>query len=419
MIWLVLVGFWLLFFQPFGYGAILGPLSAMQVFVPSLIVLWFISWLWNSDSKRPLENIFTLAILSYTLAITISTWLSPHVNFGDYVFRTWLGFTVLFVILITSAKTEKKLKTVVTGLSVILFVHMSFSYWAFLGGNVRFSQGTERLQGIGGGGTEMNYYSTMQVCALPLLLPLVTLCKRYWHYLFIMGYFLLTIRIVTLSGSRTAFIMFVTLAIVPIIFSQYRFRVLPVVFLMLPAGWFFMPEQYHDRFRTIWDPTIRSDATASRDSRLSHLFEAMDVWADNPVFGTGPGSSQFVTSHGVAFHNLPGQVVSEMGTVGIITFLLLLSCFGINHYNIWRNYKYLQEKKLDKEGLYCWRVSLAVLCGVAMLLLQGGGLANAQHYLWIWFGAFQALATILLQEKVTAIMQGKLLPSLPGIPARK
>ena len=50
---------------------------------------------------------------------------------------------------------------------------------------------------------------------------------------------------------------------------------------------------------------------------------------------------------------------------------------------------------------------------MAMVLVQGLSIHNALWFYWVWFGAFQALAAMIMQEKVTAAIQGKLVPSLP------
>jgi O-antigen ligase len=209
-------------------------------------------------------------------------------------------------------------------------------------------------------------------------------------------------------------IMLVALAILPILFSRHRFKILPIVLLALSLGWFFMPEQYQNRFRSIWNPTFGiQGGESSRQGRIKGFYNGLEIWQKYPLFGCGPGASRWAGSWDHETHNLPGQLAGELGTFGIITFLILLTCFGINHYNIWKNYKYLQEKKFDDEGLYYWRVSIAVMYGVFLLLFQGISLHNGYEYHWMWFAAFQALAAIFIQEKVTAAKQGKLLPSLP------
>jgi hypothetical protein len=356
-----------------------------------------------------------LAILAYTFAITMSALFSPYTSiFESYHCRMWLGHVLLFVILVTSAKTDRDLKVVIAGLIVVYFMYIAHSYWNFLGGRMLVAMGTERLEGSGG--RDPNFFATGIVCTLPLLVPLIASCKKKWHYLFVLGYLLLAVRVVILSGSRGAFVALVVLAILPCLFSRHRFKLLPVVLIAFPLLWFSMPDQYKDRIRTLWDPTINKSANASAGTRLTgeSNLGGIQVWIQHPFVGCGPGAFAPATG-GVASHNLPSQVYGELGTVGAVAFLFLLTCFGINHYNIWKNYKYLQEKKLGKEGLYYWRVSIAVMYGVAVLFVKGLSLHDAFDMFWVWFAAFQALAAMFMQEKVTATMQGKLLPSQPTV----
>jgi len=412
--WLVLIGLFLYIYQPLVLWDMRGEFPLTLVYVQCLTAIWLFSWLFDPN-KRLFVSITVPALLVYTLSITLSALFSNYVNITDYHARSWLGHMLLFVIFITSAKTNKDLKIVLTCFLVLFFAFMAQSYWDFRSAGLVLTENmyTGRLYGIRN--YDPNYLATGIVCTLPFLVPLVTLCKRYWHYLFVLGYVLLALQLVVLSGSRGGIIALVALAILPVLFSRYRFRVLPVILLVLPLGWVFMGEMYQTRFRTIWDPgAVRnSGAEEAMQGRIVGFHRGIELWWNNPVFGVGLGGQAAMRAGYLSAHNLPGQLAGELGTFGIITFLIFLSCFGINHYNIWKNYKYLQEKKLGKEGLFNWRVSLAVMYSVVLLLLQGIGLNNASEYFWIWFAAFQVLAAIFMQEKVTAVMQGRLLPSLP------
>ena len=409
MNWLLIGYMWLFVHRPFEVWTWLGAMRVERVYMICIILAWLIS----AGEKRPLGNIFTPVIFFYTFAITVATLFSPYSTILDnWDFQEWLKYLVFFVILMTSVKTEKDLKIIVTGFSVVVFLFMAHSYREYMSGNAVYAAGAVRLVGVGVTFSEFNDYGTMIVCMLPLILPMVTLCKKYWHYLFVLGYTLLTFHSVRLTGSRTAFIMVCALMVLPILFSRYRFRVLPVILLAAPLGWFSMSDEMQNRYRTIWDPTISEQADANMRGRTDGFYDGMQNWANNPLFGVGPGCHGQATRKGFQAHNLPGQVAGETGTLGVVAFLLMLSCFGISHYNIWKNYKYLQEKNLGKEGLYCWRVSIAVMFAVLMILFQGLGLHNAYRFPWVWFGAFQALAVMILQEKVDAAIKGKLLPSL-------
>jgi len=418
-IWFLVFGVFVFFFRPTHKWPELDriPLLDMHTFTAFLLPFWLLIWLTNPSAKRLRGNILTLAMLLYTLVIVVSVLASPYTGFfANYWCQAWLRFMVFFVVLVTSVKTERDLKIIVTAVSVVFFLEMAHIY---LSGYTTTSASVERLAVETGRFARVTQLGVGVACMLPLIFPVVTLCKRYWHYLFILGYVLLTVRIVTLTGTRTALLMLVAPAICATLFSRYRFRILPLLLLISLGGWFALPENMQNRYRSIWDPTVDQAATRSAEARISGFDVGMEDWAAHPVLGTGvvsgptPGLRDSERLVGVGVHSLYAQVPADLGTVGIATFLFLLSCFGINHYSLWRNFKYLQEKNLGNEGLYCWRVSLASIYGAVMMLIMGFGEANAYYSYWIWFAAFQALAAMLMQEKVHAAMQGKLLPSLP------
>ena len=413
-VWLVLIALFLVIYQPLVLFGLYGEFPLAPRYIMCLAVLWTFSWLW--DPKRLSGNIVAVALLVYASATVVSALFSPYEGaFQNYHFQTWIGHVLLFVIFITSVKTERDWRIVLIGFVVIYFAYMVHSY---LGNWNRIAELTggygSRLSGTGG--RDANFFATGIVCTIPLLLPLVTLCKRYWHYLFILGFILLATRLVVLSASRGGLVALVALAILPILFSRHRFKILPFVILALPLGWFSMGEQYQIRFRSIVDPTVvdfeHRGSESARQGRIRGFQISVNLWVNNPISGVGPGMQGFI--RGLDPHNLPGQLMGETGTLGIITFLFLLSCFGINHYNIWKNYKYLHEKDLGTEGLFCWRVSIATMYGVVSLLFQGLSLHNAHTFHWVWFAAFHALAAVFIQEKVTAAIQGKLLPNPPA-----
>ena len=213
--------------------------------------------------------------------------------------------------------------------------------------------------------------------------------------------------------------MVVALAFFMALFSRYRFRLLPIMLVVGMVGWTVMPEDLRVRYQTIWDRSIDEQANQNLDGRLEGFYGGLETWSNYPLSGAGPEQYGRVMGHGMRAHNLYGEVAGELGTFGILAFLFLLSCFGINHYNIWQNYKYLQEKKLEKEGRYCWWVSIGIMYAILMALMQGLGLHNAYWFYWFWFGGFQALTAMIMQEKVLDAMRGKLRPSLPEMPMRR
>ena len=242
--WLLVGYMWLFVHRPFEIWTWLGALRIERVYMLFVIAVW----LAGSSEKRPLGNVITPAMFFYTFAITVATLFSPYTDvFVNGDFQDWCKYVIFFVILMTSIKTEKDLKIIVSGFIVACFLFIGHSYREFMNGRVVYAAGAPRLIGVGVTFSEFNDYGTTIVCVLPLIFPLVTLCKKYWHYLFILGYFLLTLRSVMLTGSRTAFIMMCALMVLPVLFSRHRFKLIPVMLVLAPVSWLVMPESLQNR----------------------------------------------------------------------------------------------------------------------------------------------------------------------------
>lgn len=414
MIWLVLLALFLYIYQPLVLWDMRGAFPVTPVYVACLAIIWVFNWLFNPN-RRLFGSIVTIGVLMYTLVITVATLYSPYSGiFQNYEFQKWVGHVLLAVIFLTSAKTDRDFAIVLVGLLVVYAMYMAHSYWDFLHGRMEVAMGTERL--IGSGGRDPNFFATEAVCLSLLLIPLITLCRKHWHYLFVLGYILLLVRVVVLSGSRTGFVLLLTLTTLATLFSRHRFSLLPVLLIAIPVGWVFMPEQYQDRFRSVVVADINRAGDVSGQGRRGEAYlRTLEMLLDGDftAFGTGPGTYVLTSASGYASHNLPKQLLTEVGLFGVFAFLFMLTCVAINHFNIWRHYKYLQEKKLGKEGLLCWRVSMAAVFSIPLLLLQGFALHNAFNFPWIWFAAFQALAATFMQERATAAMHESLLPRAP------
>ncbi|MDR3234591.1 MAG: O-antigen ligase family protein [Planctomycetaceae bacterium] len=413
MIWLLVGYMWLYIHRPFEVWTILATLRIERVYMICTLIIWL-----TSTEKKFTSNLFNVAALLFIIALTLATLLSSYTNVIDNVaYQDFLKVAVFYLLVMTVVKTEKDLKIIVSAAVVCFFLYLAHSYREYLNGHRTYAAGAERMIGMGSSFSEFNDFGTWIVCMMPLTLPLVTLCKRMWHYLFIAGYILLSLRCVQLTGSRGAFIMVVALGVLPVIFSKYRMRLIPVILVLGPAGWFSMPESMQNRYRTIWDSSISEQANANARGRTKGFYDGMKNWANSPLYGVGVGMHGPALGQRFQAHNLEGQIAGETGTLGILAFLSILACFGINHWNVLQNYKRLQEWGRGKEGLYCYRVSTGVVWAVVMSLVQGLSLHNGYRFYWLWFGAFQSVAAMLIQEKVNAARHLKAPPPAGSVAA--
>src|SRR5262249_57671238 len=67
----------------------------------------------------------------------------------------------------------------------------------------------------------------------------------------------------------------------------------------------------------------------SADDRIEGLKTGFDLLNQYPLTGCGPGAWRLATGRQTESHNLYGQVMGEMGTLGIVSFGALLTTLAL------------------------------------------------------------------------------------------
>jgi O-antigen ligase len=172
------------------------------------------------------------------------------------------------------------------------------------------------------------------------------------------------------------------------------FLVLGAAAILLAA---FAPSSLQDRFLTLVDPTMGpANAQESAQGRIGGFIEGFHLWDENPVVGVGPGAFIYAGGSGYNSHNVYGQVVSEMGFVGVLAFVVLLVCFFLNWRETRRHYRNLRPD-------FLYHVSRAVSVAIVLLLLMGWAGHNLYRYNWLWLAAFQAIALHCIRLKTSRV----------------
>jgi O-antigen ligase len=159
-----------------------------------------------------------------------------------------------------------------------------------------------------------------------------------------------------------------------------------------------LPGFLQDRFLTIVDPSYGpKNAQESAQGRLAGLLLGAKLWNQSPLLGVGPGA--FTAASGSQFnpHNVYGQVISELGSLGTLGWIVVLFCFLGNWLETRRNHRQLRGQVPD----FPYLVSRAVALDVALLLLMGFAGHNLYRYNWLWLAAFQVGALHCLRVKQT------------------
>src|SRR5262249_30510941 len=154
---------------------------------------------------------------------------------------------------------------------------------------------------------------------LPFVVPFWMEHRTLRWRLFLAGYVALSIMCIGLTGSRSAFVGVVLGSFIVIMRSSFRGRLAVVGLALSPALWAALPSSLQNRFETIVNPEVGpANAQTSAEGRIEGLRTGAKLWQSNPFTGCGPGAWRPASGSKIESHNLYGQIIGELGSVGIL-----------------------------------------------------------------------------------------------------
>jgi len=387
-------------------------------------VVMLVSWA-TAAEKSFIENKVNFAVGLMVIAMTVSAVMSPYssiMNNQDYY--NWMKWALIYALIMTLIKSERDLKIILAAMIISFFFYMAHSYREFLCGKGSWQQGVWKIVGIDG--ADANTFGASCNYMLPFLIPFILLLnpEKKWQYFFIPAYFLLTARIIQLTGSRSSFLTMIFLLCLGSVLSKHRLKFIPLLLLGAVIGWNTLNEQQKERYRTIWDPNAGAGHTQSYSAgRLSGFWGGLEVFMTSPIYGVGPGCYRFTPTaisnsgggsiargdrqSGYYTHFLYGEIPAEEGLLGILGWSSMLFCVFLNHLQIWKLHDELKKRKLEKEGRFVMSLSTAIMYSFALLLFFGFAGHNALRANWLWYPAFQGVGLYVLQQKMMAIKKAE------------
>ena len=411
MIWILVGYMWLYIHRPFEIWTWLAAYRVERMYMICTLIAWF-----AISAKTWTNNRNNAALFLVAFSIFIAALLSPYGGLGTA--ENWFKIFVFFLLIMTSVKTEKDLKILVTAFAVCFMLYLLHSYREYLNGKGMYVMGTWRMtgvEGIKGVRGDPNIFGNNINCAICFLLPLAALArevkekqKKRLIYFFALGSLGLSVLCIQLTGSRSSFAILGISLFGLAMLSKYRIRLLLLFAIACPLIWFSLSGNLQNRFRTLWDSGAGpSNAQYSAESRQVFFRIGLEIWKQHPFAGVGPRGFPQASGTGMQAHGLIPQVLSELGTLGAIAYLALVGAILYNHVEAHRLYKKMQTLKRESEVLYFYSVSFGVVWTVFLLFLIGFGLHNVFWYNWVWFAAFQAIAVAFLEKKVDAVFSNR------------
>lgn len=365
---------------------------------PELIFFSLMTLAWAAAGKRPRSPALLLAIGGMATAFVVSWAMSPWADKAELVVKNYTLVVVFALIMATAVRDERGLYKLVTAFMVVMVLYMLHSVWEYKNGRHVFRMGISRLVGVDTSLGDPNSFGASIVYSLPFLSFFWVYWGRGWKRWLIGMYLLLAVGCVLLTGSRSSLLGAIVWA--GMLLMQSRHKALAAVLLGVLAcsSWFVLPDSLKTRFETIIDPSVGpANAQESGMGRVEGLINGVALLGRFPLTGCGPGAWRPATGSPIESHSLYGQVMGEMGLVGILAFGTLVVTLTI-HLRKLRRLTNPDYGPAPDAGLH----ALARAMGTSLFLLLFLGIFghNLYRYNWAWYAAFTAVALGLCQERL-------------------
>ena len=389
----LLVGYMFLFIdRPFEVWPWLGDIHFERFYMIFTLIAWAMS-----PKKRWLPNPQHFAYLGFAAAVVISWVMSRWMESSQPKVEDWFKIVVFYFLLVTTIHDEKGLKRMVLGFLAVMALYLLHSFKEYLAGKHTYRMGISRMIGVDSTLGDPNSFGASIVFALPFV---VAVWKSGWGgkwiKLGLTGYTGLSALCILLTGSRSSLIGFIVFAAIVCLGHRKRFLWITLVALAAPVAFVALPESLRTRFETIVNPEAGPEnAKTSGEGRLLGLVNGAELLLANPLAGVGPGAWKPATGSEIESHRLYGQLMGELGGLGVVSFLGILAGFA---WNAWKT-RALKKANPELHTDLIGRVPGAVLFAVFLLLFMGLFGHNLFRFSWLWYGGFLIIARKVLEER--------------------
>jgi O-antigen ligase len=392
MLWL-LIGYMFLFIhRPFEIWPVLADIRLERIYILAVVLLVAVS-----PGKRWLANRQHGAYLAFAAAVLFCWVASPWADAGEVTVENYFKLLVFYVLIMLMVHDERTLKRLLLAFLVVMAVYMLHSLREYRNGRHTYRMGIPRMIGVDKSLGDPNSFGASLVYALPFVTPFWMSNPSRRLRWFLAGYVALSFVCIGLTGSRSSLLGLLLWALLTIFWTRWRWRILLLACMIAPLLWAALPPALQNRFETIIHPEVGpANAIVSGQDRLEGLRIGLNLWASNPVTGCGPGAWKAASRRDLESHNLYGQLLGEMGTVGAVAFGLILLGFWANLRAIRRTYR--QHPEWDRDFLF--HLTRAIGLAVLLMLFEGNFGHNLFRFNWLWYGGFLIIARWCVQQRV-------------------
>jgi hypothetical protein len=394
MLWLLIAYMFLFIHRPFEVWPMLGSLRLELLYMLGVGFVWL-----AAPNKRFSASSLHVAVFCFAGAVVLCSLLSPWSDHCLDVIDPFVKFLAYYLMLVTIVQDEESLKRLLLAFLGFMALYMLHSLWEFSQGRYVFRMGIARLIGIDSTRNDPNALATTVLLSMVFVPVLWRAARSGTLKVWLAAYLALSILCIVLTGSRGGFVGLILWTAVVVWQSQWRKTLAFASMLLAPFLFLALPETLQNRFETIINPDAGpKNAQLSSEARIVGLTLGFELLKDNPLSGVGPGAWRPATRRMLESHNLYGQLMGEMGGLGLFTFSGLLLAYAINILRIRRRCR--EHPDFPHDFLY--HLAAAVGLGVFLLLFSGNFGHNLYRYNWVLFAAILAIACDCLERRASA-----------------
>jgi len=391
---LLLIGYMFLFIdRPFEVWPWLGDLRFERVYMLCTMGVWMIH-----SGKRWLPNPQHFAYAGLALAVLTCWVLSPWMDRSQPLVEDWFKILVFYFLLVTTVHDEKGLKRMVVGFVFVMGLYLAHSLKEYMGGRYTHRMGISRMIGVDSTHGDPNSFGASIVYSLPFL---PALWRSGWAgrrgQLLIVAYAGLAVLCLLLTGSRGSLLGLLLCSMILILGHRKRFLWIILFAAAAPLAFVALPDSLQNRFETIVNPEVGpANAKESGEGRIEGFLIGIELWGRSPLSGVGPGAWRPATGSAIEAHNLYGQIMGELGSLGVLAFGGVIAGFGWNLYRCRAIRKQLEPRPND----LLTEIPSAVGLSVFLLLFLGNFGHNLFRFTWLWYGGFLIIARHCLELRL-------------------
>jgi putative inorganic carbon (hco3(-)) transporter len=337
---------------------------------------------------RPISHALDIAVLVFIFGNFLSACLASHQNL------VWEGFVPVVywgIVYFLMTRVLVSAWQIRVFLFLVLLLNLKLAQHTVRDYILHRSRGTSDMDIIMGGGAGQGSSSFFgNVADLGLAMGVVwgivwallvgKTEKKKLVRVFLIICFVLFFLAILFCGSRGAVVGAAAIVLVALARSRRKIGAVALAIFFVLGVWLVLPDASKERFSSAWN--WEHDANAS--SRIMFWKAGLEMFADNPIFGVGPGNFAEVNPTRYVSHSLYIQVLAESGLVGTLSLAAMVVLFlRLNA----RTRK--RALKLSANGRRSFEYCLAFGLDLALAgYMSSGAFLSVLYYphLWILLG---------------------------------